>query len=165
MDTNQHLQPASASNIAASTTAIPPSAVSPTVATLVFRDEFAQLESLYRDANNHSPQFSIQDLVSACVTQVFQEENAAQRIFKFMHTQLLLRDMDSPRHAAALWRQQYELLLALQRSACNRHPNPNFSLDHFTTACVHLALEREQARQLIFNHARLNTVRRASAAA
>jgi hypothetical protein len=35
-----------------------------------------------------------------------------------------------------MWRQQYDLLLAVQRSPANRHPHPKFQLDQLTTACV-----------------------------
>ena len=140
-------------------------ASNPTVTTLVWIDEFKRLETIYHDADNHSPKFRTPDLISACVSLVFVKENAADLIFKHVHTCLLLRDSDTPRHTAAIWRAQYELLLALQRSPRNRHPNPQFNLDHFTTACVHLALEHNDAKRLIFAHARQNTARRAGAIA
>jgi len=137
----------------------------PTVTTLVWTDEFERLEKIYHDADNHSPKFRTPDLISACVSLVFATDDATDLIFKHVHTCLLLRDSDTPRHTAAIWRPQYELLLALQRSPRNRHPNPQFNLDHFTTACVHLALEHDNAKRQIFAHARQNTARRAGAVA
>ena len=137
----------------------------PTVVTLVFLDEFEQLEKLYHDADNRSPKFRTPDLISACISLVFTDLNAEDQIFRHMHTSLLLRDIGSRRHTGAIWRPQYELLLALQRSPRNRHPNPRFNLDHFTTACVHLALNRDDAKRQVFAHARQNTAMRAQASA
>lgn len=138
-------------------------AFSPTVTTLVWMDEYERLDRIYHDADNHSPKFRTPDLISACITVVFTDNDATDRIFRHIHTRLLLRELDTPRHASEIWRTQYELLLALQRSPRNRHPNPRFNLDHFTTACVHLALERADAKHQILAHARQNTARRASA--
>lgn len=165
MDTNRQPLQSCAPQIARKGVALSTPISNPTVTTLVWIDEFERLEMIYHDADNHSPKFRTPDLISACVSLVFAAEDAADVIFKHVHTCLLLRDSDTPRHTAAIWRPQYELLLALQRSARNRHPNPQFNLDHFTTACVHLALEHDNAKRLIFAHARQNTARRAGAAA
>lgn len=131
--------------------------------TLVHMTEFGRLEQLYHEPENQSPRFHTPDLISACVSVVFDDVAAADRIFHYIHTALLLRPTDTPKHTAAIWRSQYELLLALQRSPRNRQPNPQFNLDHFTTACVHLALDRSDAKHTIFEHARRNTAKRASA--
>ena len=48
-----------------------------------------------------------------------------------------------------MWRPQYELLLAVQRSPANRHPNPKFQLDQLTTACVALCRQHEGADTLV----------------
>ena len=52
-----------------------------------------------------------------------------------------------------------------ERATCahrqNRHPHPQFKLDHFTTACVALAMEEEGAKSKLFEHARRNIARRA----
>ena len=137
-------------------------APSPTVTTLVWLDEFQGIEQVYHDTDNHSPKFRTPDLISACISLVFEDGDAGDRIFRHVHTHMLLREHGTARHPAAIWRQQYELLLALQRSARNRHPNPQFNLDHFTTACVHLALKREGATRQILQQARYNTVQRAA---
>lgn len=165
MDTNRQPLQFKASPISRQRVALSGPGSSPTVTTLVWLDEFEQLERIYHDADNHSPKFRTPDLVSACVSLVFAADDAADRIFHHVHTSLLLRDAGTPRHTAAMWRTQYELLLALQRSSRNRHPNPQFNLDHFTTACVHLALMKEDAKHLIFAHARQNTAKRAGAIA
>jgi hypothetical protein len=165
MDTNRQPLQFKASQVTRQRVALSGPGTSPTVTTLVWIDEFEQLERIYHDADNHSPKFRTPDLVSACVSLVFAADDAADQIFHHVHTSLLLRDMDTPRHTAAMWRPQYELLLALQRSSRNRHPNPQFNLDHFTTACVHLALMNENAKHQILAHARQNTARRAGAIA
>lgn len=165
MDTDHHAPQCGAAKIGRKGAALAGPAPGPTVTTLVWMDEYEQLERLYHDADNHSPKFRTPDLISACVSLVFTERDAAEMVFRHVHTRLLLRDLDTPRHTAAIWRPQYELLLALQRSPRNRHPNPQFNLDHFTTACVHLALARENAKRQIFEHARHNTARRAGAMA
>jgi hypothetical protein len=165
MDTNRQPLHSRAPQITRKGVALSTPVSNPTITTLVWMDEFERLEMIYHDADNHSPKFRTPDLISACVSLVFAADDAADAIFKHVHTCLLLRDSDTPRHTAAIWRPQYELLLALQRSSRNRHPNPQFNLDHFTTACVHLALKHHDAKRLIFAHARQNTARRAGAVA
>ena len=53
-------------------------------------------------------------------------------------SQLVLRAPATPGRRESIWRQQYDLLLAVQRSPANRHPHPKFQLDQLTTACVAL---------------------------
>ncbi|GJI98188.1 hypothetical protein RugamoR57_49060 [Duganella caerulea] len=161
MDTNRQPPQFGAAQTVRSGAGQPAQAFSPTVTTLVWMNEFDRIERLYHDAANQAPRFRTPDLISACVTLVFSDEGAADKVFRHIHTCLLLQDLNTPRHAAAIWRPQYELLLALQRSSRNRHPNPHFNLDHFTTACVHLALAHENAKCQVFAHARQNTARRA----
>ena len=165
MDTNRPAQSSRGSSINLREYSAPESVLSPIVTTLVWMDEYERLDQIYHDADNHSPTFRTPDLISASITVVFDDVDPADRIFRHVHTIMLLRDLDTPRHAAAIWRAQYELLLALQRSPRNRHPNPRFNLDHFTTACVHLALEQPEAKHRILAHARQNTARRALAIA
>lgn len=165
MDTRRQPLPIKASDLLRQDTHVNGTVPGPTVMTLVWMDEFEQLEKMYHDEDNHSPKFRTPDLISACVTLVFSDADAADKVFRHVYTHLLLRDHNTARHTATMWRPQYELLLALQRSPRNRHPNPSFNLDHFTTACVHLALERDNAKRLVFEHARQNTARRASALA
>lgn len=131
-----------------------------TVGTRVWLGEYALLESLYNDAANRSPKLRYPDLISACVSLVFAGDTPERRIFAFLHTRLVLRDQDTARRQEEMWREQYELLLALQRSGYNSHPNPQFKLDHFTTACVALAMEEDNAKERLFDQARRNIAAR-----
>ena len=133
-----------------------------TVITRVWMDEFQGLESLYNDAANCSPKLRYPDLISACISLVYDGLDPANRIFTFLHTALVLRDQETPRRQESMWRAQYLLLLALQKSELNRHPHPQFKLDHFTTACVALALQEPRAAQKVFHFARRNIAQRAA---
>lgn len=133
-----------------------------TVITRVWMDEFQGLESLYNDAANCSPKLRYPDLISGCISLVFDSLDPASRIFTFLHTALVLRDQETPRRQESIWRAQYLLLLALQKSELNRHPHPQFKLDHFTTACVALALQEPRATQKVFHFARRNIAQRAA---
>lgn len=134
-----------------------------TVATRVWIEEFQALEVLYSDAGNCSPKLRYPDLISGCVSLVFDGLDPVNRVFTFLHTKLVLRDQETARRQEAIWRPQYLLLLALQKSEHNRHPHPQFKLDHFTTACVALALEEPRAAQRVFDYARRNIAQRAAA--
>ena len=57
---------------------------------------------------------------------------------------------------------QYELLLAVQRSPANRHPNPKFQLDQLTTACVALNRETDPTGMNVLQQARVNMANRAT---
>lgn len=109
-----------------------------------------------------SPTFRFPDLISACVSLVFLHDDAPARIFDFLGTQLVLRPPLTPRRRESMWRPQYELLLAVQRSPANRHPNPKFQLDQLTTACVALCRQHEGADTLVLRQARLNMADRAA---
>ena len=134
-----------------------------TVATRVWIDEFQALECLYSAPANRSPKLRYPDLISGCVSLVFDGLDPVNRIFTFLHTKLVLRDQETARRQEDIWRPQYLLLLALQKSEQNRHPHPQFKLDHFTTACVALALEEPRAAQKVFEYARRNIAQRAAA--
>jgi hypothetical protein len=134
-----------------------------TVATRVWIDEFQALECLYSAPANCSPKLRYPDLISGCVSLVFDGLEPVNRVFTFLHTKLVLRDQETARRQEAIWRPQYLLLLALQKSDQNRHPHPQFKLDHFTTACVALALEEPHAAQRVFDYARRNIAQRAAA--
>lgn len=134
-----------------------------TVATRVWIEEFQALEALYSDAGNCSPKLRYPDLISGCVSLVFDGLDPVNRVFTFLHMKLVLRDQETARRQEAIWRPQYMLLLALQKSEQNRHPHPQFKLDHFTTACVALALEERHAAQRLFDYARRNIAQRAAA--
>ena len=134
-----------------------------TVATRVWIDEFQALECLYSAPANCSPKLRYPDLISGCVSLVFDGLDPVSRIFTFLHTKLVLRDQETARRQEDIWRPQYLLLLALQKSEQNRHPHPQFKLDHFTTACVALAMEEPRVAQKVFEYARRNIAQRAAA--
>lgn len=134
-----------------------------TVTTRIWIDEFVALEALYSDAANCSPKLRYPDLISGCVSLVFDGLDPVNRTFTFLHTTLVLRDQETARRQEDMWRPQYLLLLALQKSEQNRHPHPQFKLDHFTTACVALALQEPRAAQKVFEYARRNIAQRAAA--
>ncbi len=101
-------------------------------------------------------------MISACVSLVFEADAAPGRIFGFLGTQLVLRAPNTPRRRESMWRPQYELLQAVQRSPANRHPNPKFQLDQLTTACVALARQIDDADTRVLRQARLNMADRSS---
>lgn len=131
-----------------------------TIGTRVWIDEYAFLQSLYQSAENCSPKFRLPDLISACVSLVFNEPEPARHIFNYLHTEMILRDPDSLRRQEEMWMPQYRLLLDLQRSPANRHPHPQFKLDHFTTACITLVSRGQGTTLRIFEQARRNTAER-----
>lgn len=133
-----------------------------TVETRLFLGEHEWLYGLLRSDDNVSPSFRFPDLISACVSLVFAADDAPGRIFAFLGTQLVLRAPNTPRRRESMWRPQYELLQAVQRSPANRHPNPRFQLDHLTTACVALARQADDADARVLRQARLNMADRSS---
>lgn len=140
----------------------PPPEIAETVVTLVWMEEYVQLEALYGDADNRSPKLRYPDLISGCVSVVFSVADPSSRIFDFLHSTLVLRDQLTERRRENLWREQYLLLRALQMSEMNSHPHPQFKLDHFTTACVALALAEPDGKVQVFDQARQNIARRAA---
>lgn len=132
-----------------------------TIETRLWLDEHVWLYKLLRSENNISPTFRFPDLIAACVSLVFTQADAPSRIFRFLGTRLVLRAPQTPRRREAMWRQQYELLLEVQRSAANRHPNPKFQLDQLTTACVALCRDQDESGISILLQARRNMAERA----
>lgn len=132
-----------------------------TIETRLWLDEHVWLYQLLRSENNVAPTFRFPDLIAACVSLVFSLEDAPSRIFHFLGTQLVLRPPQAPRRRESMWRQQYELLLEVQRSPANRHPNPKFQLDQLTTACVALCREQDASGISILQQARSNMAERA----
>ena len=132
-----------------------------TIDTYVWADEYAFLRSLYDSADNTSPKFRFPDLISACVSLVFHDDNAAALIFDYLRSELVLRNPNTTRRREAMWKAQYGLLLELQRSRANKHPYPQFQLDQFTTTCVALVRVAGDAQRRIFDQARKNTAERA----
>jgi hypothetical protein len=133
-----------------------------TIETRLWLEEHDWLFTVLRSEGNVSPTFRFPDLISACVSLVFLHEDAPARIFDFLGTQLVLRPPLTPRRRESMWRPQYELLLAVQRSPANRHPNPKFQLDQLTTACVALCQAHECDGSLVLRQARLNMAERAA---
>ena len=133
-----------------------------TIETRLWLEEHEWLYSLLRSDDNVSPTFRFPDLISACVSLVFVNEDAAPRIFDFLGTRLVLRSPHTPRRRESMWRQQYDLLLVVQRSPANRHPNPKFQLDQLTTACVALSRHLDDADARVLRQARLNMADRST---
>jgi hypothetical protein len=132
-----------------------------TIETRLWLDEHDWLYGLLHSEANVSPTFRFPDLISACVSLAFTHNDAALRIFRFLGTQLVLRPAQTARRRESMWRTQYELLLALQRSPANRHPNPKFQLDQLTTACVALNCQADVSGEIVLRQARVNMARRA----
>ena len=131
------------------------------IETRLWLDEHDWLYRLLRSDDNVSPTFRFPDLISASVSLVFSHQDAPARIFRFLGTELVLRSPQTPRRRESMWRQQYQLLLDLQRSPANRHPNPKFQLDQLTTACVALCRAEDGSGAGILQEARRNLAERA----
>ena len=130
------------------------------IETRLWLEEHDWLYRLLRSADNVSPTFRFPDLISACVSLVFDHHDAPARIFRFLGTELVLRSPRTSRRRESMWRPQYQLLLALQRSPANRHPNPKFQLDQLTTACVALCRIEDGSGAAVLRQARRNTAER-----
>lgn len=130
------------------------------IETRLWLEEHDWLYRLLRSEDNVSPTFRFPDLISATVSLVFTHQDAPDRIFRFLGTELVLRSPETPRRRESMWRRQYQLLLDLQRSPANRHPNPKFQLDQLTTACVALCRAEDGAGASILQQARRNMAER-----
>ncbi|HEY0846530.1 MAG TPA: hypothetical protein VGE12_14260 [Noviherbaspirillum sp.] len=125
-------------------------------------EEHDWLYALFKSEQNTAPTFRLPDLISACVSLVFSEQNAASRIFDFLGTELVLRMPHHPRRRESMWMAQYELLQAVQQSPANMHPHPRFQLDQFTTACVALCRQADPSGANVLRQARINMAERIS---
>lgn len=130
------------------------------IETRLWLEEHNWLYRLLRSEDNVSPTFRFPDLISASVSLVFTYQDAPCRIFRFLGTELVLRPPETPRRRESMWRHQYQLLLDLQRSPANRHPNPKFQLDQLTTACVALCRAEDSSGAGILQQARCNMAER-----
>jgi len=130
------------------------------IETRLWLEEHDWLYGLLRSSDNVSPTFRFPDLISACVSLVFEHHDGPTRIFRFLGTELVLRSPQTPRRRESMWRHQYQLLLDLQRSPANRHPNPKFQLDQLTTACVALCRADDGSAAGILRQARRNMAER-----
>lgn len=134
-----------------------------TAATLLWITEHEWLYELLRSERNTSPRFRMPDLISACVSQMFAKGDASHRLFGFLGAELILREPATLRRREVMWRPQYVQLQALQLSAANRHPHPQFQLDQLTTGCVALARTDDPTGACTLRHARINIARRSAA--
>ncbi|WP_407277669.1 hypothetical protein U5817_13450 [Aromatoleum evansii] len=130
------------------------------IETRLWLEEHDWLYRLLRSEDNVSPTFRFPDLISACVSLVFEHHDGPARIFQFLGTELVLRSPQTPRRREAMWRPQYQLLLDLQRSPANRHPHPKFQLDQLTTACVALSRVANASGAAVLLQARRNVAER-----
>ena len=130
------------------------------IETRLWLEEHDWLYTLLRSPDNMSPTFRFPDLISACVSLLFTHPDAPSRIFRFLGTELVLRSSQTPRRRESMWWHQYQLLLDLQRSPANRHPNPKFQLDQLTTACVALCRAEDGSGAGILRQARRNMAER-----
>lgn len=133
-----------------------------TVDTLLWIEEHDWLYSLLKSELNVSPKFRMPDLISACVSQLFAKDDASAALFRYLGSELILREPGTVRRREAMWRPQYQQLHALQLSAANRYPNPQFHLDQITTACVALARTDDVTGACTLRHARINIARRSA---
>ena len=131
------------------------------VETRLWLEEHDWLYGLLRSDKNVSPTFRFPDLISSCVSLVFTRQDPSACIFQFLGTELILRSPQTPRRRESMWRRQYQLLLELQRSPANRHPNPKFQLDQLTTACVALCRTADPSSAAVLRQARRNMAERA----
>ncbi|MFH1987919.1 MAG: hypothetical protein ABIK25_09870 [Pseudomonadota bacterium] len=132
------------------------------IETRLWLEEHDWLYRLLRSEDNVSPTFRFPDLISASVSLVFMHQDASCRIFRFLGTELVLRSPETPRRRESMWRSQYQLLLDLQRSPANRHPNPKFQLDQLTTACVALCRAEDGSGAGVLQQARRNMAERSN---
>ncbi len=135
-----------------------------TADTLLWIEEHDWLYALLRSGLNVSPKFRMPDLISACVSQLFAQDHASDSLFRYLGSELILREPGTMRRREAMWRPQYQQLHALQLSAANRYPHPQFHLDQITTACVALARAADATGATTLRHARINIVRRSALA-
>lgn len=135
-----------------------------TADTLLWIEEHDWLYTLLKSELNVSPKFRVPDLISACVSQLFAKDHASEALFRYLGSALILREPGTVRRREAMWRPQYQQLHALQLSAANRYPNPQFHLDQITTACVALARADDATGACTLRHARINIVRRSAIA-
>ena len=133
---------------------------SDTIETRLWLEEHAWLYTLLHDQHNASPTFRFPDLIAACVSLIFANGDAPTRIFRFLGTQSIVRGAQTPRRRESMWRRQYALLLEVQRSPANRHPNPKFQLDQLTTACVALCRQADDTGAAVLQQARHNMAER-----
>jgi hypothetical protein len=123
--------------------------------------EYEWLHGILQSPDNVGPTFRLPDLISAAVTLSLAQGTGCAQVFQFLGAELILRAPQAMRRREVIWRAQHEQLRALQRSPANRHPNPNFQLDQFATACVAQARRLDESGKRLLQQARLNMAERA----
>lgn len=134
------------------------------IATYLWVDEHDWLKAIHRSPANNSPQFRVPDLLGACISIVFGDDDPSGRVFRYLGGHLILRDPQTPRRQERMWREHFALLQGLQRSPANRYPHPSFALDQLTTACVAIVISDKVEPATIFDQARRNTAMRTECA-
>lgn len=135
----------------------------PTVQTGVWIDEHDWLHRIFKSAENRSPKFRLPDLLSACVSLAIGCKQEQRRLVEYLETRLTLRDPGTERRSCDIWCTQFEQLMQAHRAAWNRFPNPMFEIDHITTACVAIAMQRPDGPAQVLQQARQNLLERAQA--
>jgi hypothetical protein len=132
------------------------------VETRLYLEEFAFLRNVYGACENDAPKFAFPDLISACVSLVFAQGEATERLVQFVRTNINQRNRGTraSSRSEGMWHEQFELLRSIQMSPANRYPNPKFSLGDFTSACVALVMAEPDAERRILEQARVNFARR-----
>jgi hypothetical protein len=130
------------------------------IETYLWVDEHDWLKALHRSPANNTPQFRVPDLLGACISIVFGDDDPSGRVFGYLSRKLILRDPQTPRRQERMWREHFALLHDLQRSPANRYPHPSFALDQLTTACVAIVRADAVTDAKILDQARLNTAAR-----
>lgn len=144
--------------------ATPMATTADVVETRLWLQEHQWLYALLQSEANVAPTFRFPDLLGACVSLVFDRDDAGQRIFGFLGTALVRREPSTPRRRESVWRPQYALLHDLQCSPANRHPHPKFQLDQLTTACVALCQQDDGTGATVLRQARRNMAERLAGA-
>lgn len=132
-----------------------------TIEVRVWLQEYEWLHGILQNPDNVGPTFRLPDLISSAVTLSLAQCAGDALVFQFLGAELILRAPQAARRRELIWRAQYEQLRSLQRSPANRHPNPNFQLDQFATACVAQARRLDESGKQLLQQARLNMAERA----
>lgn len=138
-----------------------PTGMPDVIETYLWVEEHDWLKALQHSPENNSPQFRVPDLLGACISIVFGEDDPSGRVFGYLETELICRNPRTARRQERMWREHFDLLQGLQRSPANRYPNPSFALDQLTTACVAIVKADAVEDARILDQARRNMAARA----
>lgn len=130
------------------------------IETYLWASEHDWLKALHHSPANNSPKFRVPDLLGACISIVFGDDDPSGRIFGYLGKELIHRNPETPRRQERMWREHFEQLQLLQKSRANAYPNPCFALDCLTTACVAIVIADRVDDKTILAQARRNTAKR-----